>query len=120
MIQPLALFATPVSLDALMNQLKQFSGGERAAAILAHGLTWNFLAAEIAKMKPEPITVIWGETAVRLYDEGETSREALTDVGSIDTYQFQTHADLDLAMRLMADADGWYDSAVVEGVELTE
>ena len=123
-IQSYDFFATPENMDALEYNRDQYHGGEKTAFTMGMMLTWNYLSAEldkwIAAQKPEPITVIWGEMAVRQYEEGETSREVLTNGGCIDTYQFQTHADLDLAMRLMADADGWNDSVVVEGVELTD
>lgn len=46
-LQPMPMFATPVDQEALMEYVERFSGGERAAAILAMGLTWN-LAAKLA------------------------------------------------------------------------
>lgn len=110
MIRPQALFATPESLDALMKQIEPL-GPE---AILAHGLTWNYLAAEIEKLKPEPVTVVWGEEASRRYGAGENRPCRLNRIGSVDTYQFSTMDDYQQAMQLWSDSDGWMGSTYVE------
>ncbi len=46
-IKHLGLFATPQTIEELEAQLDRFSGGERAAAALMMGLTWNYLANQV-------------------------------------------------------------------------
>jgi hypothetical protein len=51
-IVPCGLFYTPKTSDELMARLENFSGGEKAAAMMGYGLTWNFLAAATAEDGP--------------------------------------------------------------------
>ena len=43
----MAFFATPETMEELEKHLDQLSGGEKAAAALMMGLTWNYLANQV-------------------------------------------------------------------------
>ncbi len=44
-IEPLGMFSTPSSVEALTEQLNRYSGQERIVALTAMGMTWNLLAS---------------------------------------------------------------------------
>jgi hypothetical protein len=46
-IKPMGLFATPETLEDLMQYIENFNGGERVAAMTVMGMTWNYLAKEV-------------------------------------------------------------------------
>lgn len=112
------LFATPKSMDELNAHLKNYSDGEGMAAAMLHGLTWNFLVEQftawLESQKPQPVTIIWGVEATRLYEDGETRISELEKVGSVETYHFSTPEDEQQAMQLWADSEGWENSIYVE------
>ncbi|MDB2578783.1 hypothetical protein N9Y00_07060 [Tateyamaria sp.] len=118
-INPIGLYATPENMDALMANMENFSGAEKGAFSIGMGLTWNYLASQVNEDEPEEegvsVTMIFGEQATRLYDEGETSRSKLEEVGSIETYTFSTPEDMQQAMQLHCDGDGWGNAMQVDG-----
>jgi len=118
LITPMGFFATPEDLDALMFNQEQYSGGEKAAFTVGMGLTWNYLASQVNEDEPEEgpftVTMIFGEEATRLYENGETSRSKLEEVGSIETYTFSTQEDMQQAMQLHCDGDGWGNAMQVD------
>ncbi len=54
---PMGLFATPEDMDALMANIEVFSGGERRAATVAFGVTWNFCAEATKNMVEREVAI---------------------------------------------------------------
>lgn len=43
-LEPMGLFATPASVEALEHYVSQFSGSEAVVAMTVMGMTWNLCA----------------------------------------------------------------------------
>ena len=52
-VKKMGLFATPKTMDELMQWIENLSGGERVAAMTAMGMTWNFMADTVNNSKAD-------------------------------------------------------------------
>lgn len=101
------MFATPENIDALLYNGEQFSGRARTAFTLGMMLTWNYLSAQLDKQEPHSITLLMGDEAARRYSDGEDRPCRLSKIGDINSYSFSSKEDLDTALNMLFDYDGW-------------
>lgn len=73
-MQPTNLFATPEDLDALMEYINRFYGGEKTSAMICAMMAWN-LGCKIQKHNDELVEVKMNKLHKRLGEEIEDETE---------------------------------------------
>lgn len=66
------------------------------------------------------VTIIFGDAAVRAFNNGERSRAELQNLGDIVERTFSSKIEANAYLMGIDDADGWLDSMVLEDAVLTE
>ena len=67
--------------------------------------------------KPCSVTIVFGDSATRRYAEGENSLEKLAGHGSVETFGYDTQAELDAFIEGLDAMNGWMDYCVYMGDE---
>ncbi len=71
-------------------------------------------------MSKHQVNVLFGDEAVSRWNDGQRSREELTEIGSIETVTFDTQAEVNAFRMGLSMMDGWAGYQVLEDEEVEE